>query len=474
MPSTTAKLVSDLTLDLSNFRTPHQSSESAALKAMIASKPKAFWALMESLLDDGFLPTENIIVLEKGGKLIVKEGNRRVAALKLVLGQLRPTGIDIPEDIEVKLSAFDAKSKAKFEKVPCATYAEKEAETVDKIVSLTHGKDEAAGRTKWNAVAKARHNRDHSKQSETGLDLLEIYLKSGGNLSDEEKVSWGGEYPLTMLDETVQKLAPRLGLAKGAEVVALYPTKLKPAQVKGLEKLLHDIGTEVVSYNYIRDTTIDPFAKYGFALPQQGGSGTGGGASSGTSGGGASGAGGSTGSSSGSGGAKASKPPPNKPKAIAHNDPRSVIKALQELQINGNGRGKIEDLRREAVRLELRKTPLAFCFVLRSIFELSAKAYCDDHKPTGPKAVKADGSDQRLVTVLDDIVKHMVASLPQNEQMQKTKRLHGPMAEIAKPNGLLSVTSMNQLIHSQSFSLVASDISVLFHRVLPLLEDMNA
>lgn len=38
---------------------------------------------MESLLDDGYLPTENIIVLESpDGKMVVREGNRRVASLK--------------------------------------------------------------------------------------------------------------------------------------------------------------------------------------------------------------------------------------------------------------------------------------------------------------------------------------------------------------------------------------------------------
>jgi len=41
---------------------------------------------MESLLDDGYSPTENIIVLDNTDHLVVKEGNRRIAALKLILG----------------------------------------------------------------------------------------------------------------------------------------------------------------------------------------------------------------------------------------------------------------------------------------------------------------------------------------------------------------------------------------------------
>ncbi|WP_175774020.1 hypothetical protein [Burkholderia multivorans] len=58
--------VKDLTIDLHNFRTVAQRSELEATKAMISISPDYFWGLMESLLDDGYLPTENIIVLEGG------------------------------------------------------------------------------------------------------------------------------------------------------------------------------------------------------------------------------------------------------------------------------------------------------------------------------------------------------------------------------------------------------------------------
>ncbi len=65
MPATKMKGVSVLTLDLKNYRTPPQPSETAALKAMITTDPDHFWALVASLADSGFLPTENIIVLDK-------------------------------------------------------------------------------------------------------------------------------------------------------------------------------------------------------------------------------------------------------------------------------------------------------------------------------------------------------------------------------------------------------------------------
>lgn len=63
MPETKQVAVKDLTLDLANFRTVRQASETTALHAMISTSPDRFWALTDSLLQDGYLPTESIIVL---------------------------------------------------------------------------------------------------------------------------------------------------------------------------------------------------------------------------------------------------------------------------------------------------------------------------------------------------------------------------------------------------------------------------
>ena len=84
MATTKTLPVKELRLDLRNFRTVPQTSEIKALHTMISINPERFWALMESLLDTGYLPTENIIVLkDKKGVYHVKEGNRRIGALKL-------------------------------------------------------------------------------------------------------------------------------------------------------------------------------------------------------------------------------------------------------------------------------------------------------------------------------------------------------------------------------------------------------
>lgn len=53
------------------------------------------------------------------------------------------------------------------------------------------------------------------------------------------------------------------------------------------------------------------------------------------------------------------------------------------------------------------------------------------------------------------------------------KVLHGAITELAKAEGLLSVTSMNQLVHNPKFSVLSGDVAGLFGNVFPLLEAMN-
>jgi hypothetical protein len=441
MPKNTPQNVKDLALDLKNFRTVPQADEEHATNALIGIEPEWFWALMESLLDDGYSPTENIIVLKNASSgLIVKEGNRRIAALKLILGIHK--SVEVPDHIQKRIDGLSATWKKQNALVPCAIYEAKEAAHVDKLVSRTHAKGEKAGRADWTAVAKARYARDQNKGSEPGLDLLEKYLKNGKNLSPQQAERWAGDYNLTVLDEAIAKLAPPIGAKNAADVAALYPAKNK----RVLDNVLHDIGVSHLGFREIRDT--DRFWAEEYGVEQS------------ASGGGA------------PGGAKSAAMGKKKrgQSAYASNDPKSVRKILRGFNVRGRGRDKIVTLVNEMKGLWHEDHPHAFCFLLRSTFELSAKAYCDDHKKAGgPKPQKNDGKEKSLASLLREITNQLIAKDP-----TRKKLLHGAMAELGKPNGFLSVTSLNQLVHNPSFSIAPPDISLLFCNVFPLLQEMNS
>lgn len=478
------KLVStkDLKLDLTNYRTVPQPDEVHAVLAMISIGEDRFWALMDSILEDGYLPTENILVLRSGTnetELVVKEGNRRVAALKLIYGYLSDSSILLPNHIRKKIDKLSDEWKLANEGVPCTIYDNKDAALVDKIVTLTHGKGDKASRDQWTAVARARHNRDVNNVAEPGLDLLEKYLTEGENILPSQSEQWAGEYNLTVLNEMISRFSTRFGANNAPDLVKKYPT-IQYREV--LEGMLHHIGLEVIGFKAVRNET-ELVDKYGLPPATPGSSGaTGGTKSKGNSNGSTGASNGASGQSQGSQGASAGASgngaqggagpgATGKKTAAAINDPKAVIRQLKKFKPLGNNRAKVVALRDEAVKLDLVKTPMAFCFLLRSMFEISAKAYSADH-PTVSKVSlkKANGKDKTLVELLGDISDHL-----SNNQTDKamTKVLHGAMTELGKPEGILSVTSMNQLVHNPSFSITPSDISMLFGNIYPLLELMN-
>lgn len=453
MASTKSLPVKDLRLDLKNFRTVPQKDELTALHTMISINPVRFWALTESLLETGYLPTENIIVLEdKTGALHVREGNRRIGALKLAFKHLSSTGLSIPKHVADKLQIITADWKKENAEVPCAVYEETEEALVDKIITLAHGKGEQAGRDNWNSVARARHNRVKNKASEIGLDLLEKYLANGKNLTSHEKDLWSGVYPLTVLNEALGKIAPRLGYQTSRNLVDNYPAKFRSE----LETILKDIGNEKLKFETIRDKKNDFGLAY--SIPSATNS-VKGGSQMGTP------------PASATGPSASSGTPAKGPKAVASTDPKSVIRALKAFAPRGKGREKLVTLLEEARHLKLNKTPHAFCFVLRAMFEVSAKAYCSDHASFGLAVLDKKGVEKKLVDLLREIVSHMTAGKPKTDAL--CKELHGAMTELGKPNGLLSVTSMNQLIHSPSFVVDETHICTVFSNVFPLLREMN-
>jgi hypothetical protein len=473
MPQNNAVAIKNLKLDLTNYRTVPQQNEASALEAMILISSDRFWALMESLLETGYLPTENVIVLNVGQDMIVKEGNRRVAALKFILGHIA-CGIQIPSAIQKMISGLTPQWKVENSQVPCAIYASQDSVLVDKIVTLAHGKGEKAGRDQWAVVARARHNRDANGASEPALDLLEKYLKVGRNVTFQQADRWAGDFPLSILDEAMQKLAVRIGTISPQDFARQYPSIQHRTAV---DDVINDIGLGLIQFKHIRSKSIDFAAKYQISLtPTIPVATIGSGNSVGTSVSAGMNAGVSAGvsnvttpGSTGTTPVASTAPSISKSTALAITDPRGVIRALKKLKVVGNNRSKVVTLQKEAVKLDLGDHPIAFCFLLRSMFEISAKVYCDEQSPV-ISTIKPNGKEKTLAEILSAVTTHLTGN---GADKVLVKILHGAQTELTKPDGILSVTSMNQLVHNQRFSVTAGDISSVFGNIFSLLEAMN-
>lgn len=266
MPTIKTLPVKDIQLDLLSYRNVAQPDEVTAVQAMIASNPDYFWGLMDSLLaDDGYLPTENILVLSLAKtpkKFIVREGNRRIAILKIIHGLIPTQSLHLPGIYQFRIDTMPETWCKNNATVPCLVYQESEEATLNHIIAAVHGKNDKASRQKWNVVTNARYNRNVHNANEFGLDILEKYVQVGKNLTREQASKWSSDYPLNVLNEAIRKIHERLGVSSGAELAARYPNTLYRDE---FEAIIHAIGMQTIKLATIRAK--DDFASnYGIPL----------------------------------------------------------------------------------------------------------------------------------------------------------------------------------------------------------------
>jgi len=483
MPKLMSLPVKNLQLDLHNYRTVPQPDEQHALDAMLSIKPDRFWGLAESLLENGYFQSEGVLVIDNSVDKIVKEGNRRIAALKVIFGILTPTVSPIPAHIQKLISALTPAWKKANAAVPCTVYSLDEEDLVDKQVALTHGKAQKASRDQWTSVARARHNRDEGF-TESGLDLLEKYLATAGNASPDQKQRWAGDYPLTVLDEMLKRIPDAFGFPDGKKIAAAYPS-IK--NLSTLDDIIQKIGLKILGFDEFRKDLADTVIKFSLPMPKalSGSVPSPSSSSTGTVGSATPGAPSSAPSTAAptSTGAPAttstSTGPKSGPKVMALEDPRSVTAYVKLLTIVGSKREKAETIRNEMEKLNITKTPLAFSFLLRSFLEIMAKTYVDS-RPTLGISLVDKGQDRPLLDVLRDISKHVAPSadgMPKGPARDaarlKHRQWHGVMETLANPTSVLSITSMNVLIHNPLFSARAEVFSTQFHNLRPLIEELN-
>ena len=143
-------LIKDLILDTNNPRLPediNRHNEKVVINWMLESS--TLLDLMGSISQNGFFEGEPIIVWLNEGKNIVIEGNRRVAAVKLLLD---PEIATTSESIVSKLSE-EAKNKKNIpERLRVYQVTER-----DKIIDNYLGFRHVSGVKPWPVIAKARY-----------------------------------------------------------------------------------------------------------------------------------------------------------------------------------------------------------------------------------------------------------------------------------------------------------------------------
>jgi len=237
--------VGQLLLDPTNPRHEPVRAQDEAITAIIEEQGLKLVALTADIAENGLSPIDRMMVIEEGRNYLVVEGNRRIAALKLLINPDLARGSTIAH----RVKRIATERKLVTTEVDCAV-AESRAEARPWIILRHDGESDGAGVVRWRARQAARFNARPGSQAAKGLAFLEA-VDAGYPGGDEirELADQVGEGRLTTLGRVVADPAFRKRAefeeSDGALRFHHDATAMRPL----IEKLLRDIATD---YNVSR------------------------------------------------------------------------------------------------------------------------------------------------------------------------------------------------------------------------------
>ncbi len=167
--------LTELRLDQKNYRIGAVASQRDAIAAIIEDQRRKLVNLAEDLLALGLSPGEPIWVtrdVDAPGMYVVLEGNRRIAALKIMEAPALAAGTVVEKAFSVLASQFSERPMRQIEALVFATRDEAQPWQRRRHMTSASG----VGLQSWKTLAKARANRDQGTKAERFLAVVE-YLQ---------------------------------------------------------------------------------------------------------------------------------------------------------------------------------------------------------------------------------------------------------------------------------------------------------
>lgn len=194
--------VSLLLLDVDNPRLPEvQNSQHSAIISMVKSQEEKIIILAQHLVNHGPNPASLLIVTpaaDGSGEHFVLDGNRRVAALKLLEMPSLVDGI-----ISNKLAKKLRQLSSRFHKNPitemnCVVLPSRDH--ADAWIVLIHrGQQQGAGLVEWDGQVAARYDARRADKQDLALEVLSFVRQGGGVSEQTMRVIDEGKFPITTL-----------------------------------------------------------------------------------------------------------------------------------------------------------------------------------------------------------------------------------------------------------------------------------
>jgi len=424
--------LTDLLLDPENPRHDIIDNQPEILEVM-AKDPKTH-KLARDVASHGLNPLEKVLVMGKGKRFLVLEGNRRTSALKLLNEpDLVPSAANKYRTIQAE---FDFEVP---DKVECVYVSDRDI--ADHWLRIKHGGQlGGVGTVDWNAELFAIYNQRRGVEGESSLSLQLLDYATEKEFID---VDDRGKFPITTLNRLVNDAEVRklLKLEKSEEGMTFGIQKEEVDKL--LQRIVKDVATKKIKarswyeqtdrLKYIKniaqecsadlDNTVnDPYRLN-------------------------------------SGASKSSKKPTRSRKKETPDslDRGRLIPAHFTVKI-AKSRERINTIYVELkLRLNIKTSTNAVSVLYRVFMELGADAYMDSCKIP---ATKRGGRELSLRSKLEKVVKHM----EDNSWIEK-KHASAAKRAISSESNIMSVDTFNAYVHSEASHPNARDLNTTWNNM---------
>lgn len=441
--------VTDLLLDTGNYRTGKQRDQREAIRALIEEQKNKLVRLAQDILENGLSPVERIMVCpvaDQRKRFTVVEGNRRVAAIKLL------SQPDLAADTTWH-NAFKRLHKnfpgLAPKKVKCSVVASKE----DGFIWIQRKHDtglKGAGTEPWSPIAKYRADAARGKTA-PAIDVLEFVLSQGNLEPDVQERIQGQDFPITNLERLLDSayISEQLGLDRGERsltttankkwvlaVLREFVVAVAREEFNGKRFSVQDIYTSadqkrvfnkvVARYPRPKQSAKRWTISAETTLPE----------------------------------AERAKIAQRKKKGLHRKttDRRTLITNKSNVRPPV---GRANDVYHELRRLEVEGYRNAVAILLRVFLEFSVEEY------VGRRAVSGVTSGDKLKRKLAVVAQHM-----ENNGIMDRRGLHAIRKAASDPNSLFSTTTLNAYVHNVNFYPSADELKTSWDNLEPFVEKL--
>ena len=449
--------VSQLDLDCSNPRHGEVADQPAALDALIANQGRKISNLALDIHTNGISPAQRFIVIENDGRYTVLDGNRRLAAARILSDPtLLPPGVGPPDFAEITASRG-----LRPDRVSCCVLPNRQSAEIW-LERIHTGQLDGVGVVPWSPVAqhrfKPRPRRDQTASAvivsewlreriddeEIRRDINVVLDESSTNLGrlvrdpnvrsligfdfdgNDLKCHATEEALVRRLSMIVTDLA---GETVVAELMSRPDRKQYIIQLLGSDIHADGGGTQLNLDDGTGNTDIDDIASK------------------------------STGSShtSDGEGTRDSTNVQTRSKSKKRTRRKAAARLFQDLEPAGL-KTRVKGVLEELQRIDIDDFPNASTFLLRSAIEFSVAEYLQSINLDPDSGSLKD----RIEKALDNL-----------EVSRKSTRYHGIHIDLEKPHSLTSARNLHSYVHNQSHLPQAADLVAISLAYTVLIQDIS-